>query len=125
MSNTNNYQIAFPFKNQYEYTSFNANELANIVLEDIVGDAMSDMCSEYNQWFCHEFKRGDKRYRATFSVGDTTTISVYEIFGSVENNNDEEIDYACDEILVEKDIPYIVLRVDNGEDRLLEISNLI
>lgn len=123
MINTNKYQIAFPFKNQYEYTSFNANELANIVLEDIVGDAMYDICSEYNQWFRHEFKRGDKRYRATFSVDDVTTISVYEIFGFVENNNGEEIDH--EEILVEKDIPYIVLRIDNGEDTLLEISDLI
>lgn len=123
MSNTNKYQIAFPFKNQYEYTSFNANELANIVLEDIVGDAMYDMCSEHNQYFCHEFKRDNKRYQATFSVGDTTTISVYEIFGFVENNNGEEIDH--EEILVEKDIPYIVLRIDNGEDTLLEISDLI
>lgn len=121
MEKVNQYTVGFYFEGSFEYTTFTANQMCNIFIANISGDdSIYDMNSEYEQWFAHEFAKKDKRYKATFSIGDPLKFNVYEIIGG----DDEEEE---DEILVAKDIPYMVLKITRLDDHGLneEMYNLV
>lgn len=108
----NIYKIAFEFGGQFHYTSFDSNAVANQVAVDIIGDAVADMSTEYNQWFEFEFSLHDKKYKATFAYDSLKHLNIYECKGE-------------DEMLVESEVPYTIVGIENGENTLLELSKLI
>lgn len=108
----NIYSIAFPFDGEYFYANFDANMIANHVLMDMCGDYLADLCTEHNQWFDFTFTHKNSKYKATFSIYGNT-ISVYEL-------SDDD-----DENLVEKDIPYHVIKITNKDEVIYNIADLI
>ena len=115
----NRYTIAFPFKGEYQYATFDANMVTNILLYDICGDELGDVSEEYGQWFTHRFCIGHKHYMATFDIGNPKLISVYE-------TNDKSPDSdEYDEHRIEDGIPYHVIKIINGDKVVYNLADLI
>lgn len=109
----NKYYITFLFQGKFEFAKFDSNMFTNHFIESLGGDAVGDMAEDMGQLFTSDFYRGGKRYTVTFAYsGDPTLLNVYEVIDD-------------DEMLVEKDIPYMILKIMNGEEELFSISDVI
>ena len=118
--NMNIYKIAFPFKGEYYFASMDANAIANDVAERILGDCMLDVSCEHNQEFLFRFVGADKKkYLAAFSYESADMLNIYETNGK----DPDAADY--DEWIVEKDIPYLILRVDNNGETIFNVSDCL
>ena len=118
--NSNIYTIAFPFNGKFYYAVFNANMIANIAIQDIASDAIADMNSEHNQWFGHRFtdSRG-KHYLATFAYD---TVNYLNVFECTTDNPDDD---SYDEHLVEGNIPYTVIKIENENGIIFNLSEIV
>lgn len=118
--NMNIYKIAFPFKGEYYFATMDANAIANNIAEKIMGDGMLEMSCEYKQEFLFRFNGCDKKiYLAAFSYDNTDLLNIYETNGE----NPETDNY--DEWIVEKNIPYIILRVENDNKVIFDVNDCI
>lgn len=116
----NIYTIAFPFNGKFYYASFDANMVANIAIQDIASDAIADMNSEYNQWFGYRFTDSTgKQYLATFAYDTVKHLNVFEY----TTDNPDNDDY--DEYLVESNIPYTIIKIENENDIIFNLSEMI
>lgn len=112
------YSVAFPFMGEYFYCDIPANYFADKIANDIVGDSMADVLSETDGWFEYRFEYNDKSYMTTFSYDDVKLFNVFETSGDPEGD-------SYDECLVEKDIPYIILKVKQDKNVLYSICDCI
>lgn len=112
------YSVAFPFMGEYFYCDIPANYFADKIANDLMGDSMADVLSETDGWFEYRFEHNDKSYMATFSYDDVKLFNVFETSGDPEGDN-------YDECLVEKDIPYIILKVKQDKNVLYSICDCI
>ena len=104
----NIYTVTFLFQGEYYFVSFNSNMLANNAV-------MSDDFAEY-KWE-HEgeyfdpkiYVKGGREYTVNFNFDDVKHFNVY----------DE------DDSIVEKKIPFIVLKVENENGVIYDITNNI
>ena len=116
LKNTNIYTIAFPFKGEYHYPKFDANQISMMLFLGICGDALADHLTDVDGWMSYRFSVDTKKYLATFGIDNVLSISVYEYHGDPDNN-----DY--DETLVEDKIPYHIIKIDNGTETTFNISD--
>lgn len=116
----NTYTIAFPFNGKFYYAVFDANMAANSAIKDIASDAIADMNSEYNQWFGYRFtdSRG-KHYLATFAYDNVKYLNVFECTTNNPDNND------YDECLVESNIPYTIIKIENENGIIFNLIEII
>lgn len=112
------YSVSFPFMGEYFYCDIPANYFADKITNDIMGDSMADSLSEHEGWFEYRFEHNGKTYMATFSYDSAKLFNVFETDG--DHTTD---DY--DETLVDKDIPYIVLKVKQNNVELYNICECI
>lgn len=117
MSGVNRYTIAFSFKGKYHYLTFDANAFTNNMFPGILGDAIYDMCEEHDQWLMHTIEVDGKKYKVTFDIYTSMSLSVYEIYmdGDGEENENR----------VASGIPYTVIKIENGKDRIFELSDVV
>lgn len=112
------YSVAFPFMGEYFYCDIPANYFADKIANDLMGDSMADSLSEHKGWFEYRFEFDGKSYMATFSYDSAKLFNVFETDGDHETD-----DY--DETLVDKDIPYIVLKVKQNNVELYNVCECI
>lgn len=103
MKYTNIYKIVFHFRGDYRYFDFDSNMLANKVLHSVLGDYIIDISVDEGQYFNKTFTVDMERFVVEFSYKDYTKLNIYKIDGD-------------DEYLVEENVPYLVLKIENGED---------
>ena len=113
----NKYTITFCFKNQYHYLTFDANAFTNNMIESIIGDAINDMCEEYDQWFLPTIEVGGRKYKVTFDIHNSMLLSIYELF--LDSVGEE------DEVLVAQNIPYTIVKIENNGKRIFELSDIV
>lgn len=104
----NHYYVAFPFKDEYQYTDFNANMIAN---EITAHNNEAAMDSTGLQYFYSRFSYKNKNYAVTFSYYTPKTFNIYEL--SLNSDGEEE------ESIVERDVPWILLKITDGDDNIL------
>lgn len=117
--NSNIYTITFPFNGEFHYAVFDANMIANIAIQDIASDAIADMNTEYNQWFKHRFINGGKHYMATFAYDTVKCLNIFEC----DTDNPDSIEY--DEHLVESNVPYTIIKIENENDIIFNLSEIV
>lgn len=108
----NRYYVTFLFKGEYQFVNFDANQLANAVLPK--GDDLSDfMYRDKKQYFTGTIWHNSTEYEVVFSLRGANCLSVY--------NTEENGGY-----LVEGDIPWLVLKIENGDgDVVYDITKYI
>ena len=110
----NIYYITFLFQGKFEFVKFDSNMFTNHFIESLGGDAVWEMAESKGQMFISDIYRDGRHYTVTFAYcNNPTLLNVYEVI-----DND-------DETLVEKNIPYMILKITNGEEELFNISNVI
>lgn len=104
----NTYTAIFLFQGEYHFVSFNSNMLANnAVMEDDFWETKWETPGEY---FNHKiYVKGGREYTVNFNFSDVKHFNVY----------DEE------DTLVEKEIPFMVLKVENENGLLYDINENI
>ena len=116
----NTYTITFPFKGDYYFTQITANEFANEIAIKINADDMLDMACEHEQCFGFRFTGEDKKtYLAGFAYDNIYALNVYETNGKDPDDNE------YDEFLVEKDIPYLILKVVNDDKEIYNLNDCL
>lgn len=115
----NIFSICFPFMGKFYYTKVDANAIAMDVACDIMGDGMLDAACEHNQLLEYRFEGPDgDKYMAGFSYDNVGLLNVFKYDGDPESD-----DY--DEMIVEKDIPYTIIKVENDKKELYNLSECI
>ena len=115
----NIFSIGFPFMGEFYYTNVDANAIAMDIACDIMGDGMLDATCEHNQILEYRFKGPDgNNYMATFSYDSTKLLNIFKYEGDPESN-----DY--DELIIERDIPYTIIKVENDKKELYNLSECI
>ena len=104
----NKYYIGFFFKGFFETVVFTAEQLANSVIGD-TDDITDFICDEDNQYHGVEFNSyiDNKMYTADFV--EPKVLNIY--YG---DNNDEN-----DGFIVEKDVPWVLLKVENKDSNVV------
>ena len=93
----NTYTATFPFKGDFHFVTFNSDMLAN---NAVMEDDFSEYKYNHNgQYFDEKIWHKGKEYSVTFNFSYLSKFNVY----------DEE------DSLVEKEIPFLVLKVENDE----------
>lgn len=116
----NIYTIAFPFNGDFYYCDIDANMFANYTAVHLMGDGMLDVSCENKQEFMHHFKdnNGDT-YVASFAFKDVTKLNVYK------TTCDDFDSQEYDEELIERDIPYIILKVVNDDKEIYNLNDYL
>lgn len=112
MRHANVYKIVFYFQGDYRYLYFDSNMLTNKVLYSVLGDAMLDISVDKRQHFNETVTVGAERFAVEFSYKDCTKLNIYKIDGE-------------DEYLVEENVPYLVLKIENGRDIIYNLTENI
>lgn len=112
MRHANIYKIVFYFQGDYRYLDFDSNMLANKVLHSVLGDSLLDISVDKGQHFNKTFAVGTERFAVEFSYKDCTKLNVYKIDGE-------------DEYLVEENVPYLVLKIENGDEVFYNLTENI
>lgn len=97
----NYYTATFPFKGDFQFVTFNSDMLAN---NAVMKDDFDDY--EFNhkgQYFDEKIWYKGKEYSVNFNFSDVSKFNVY----------DEE------DSLVEKEIPFLVLKVENDDGEII------
>lgn len=103
----NTYTATFLFKGEYHFVSFTSDMLANnAIMEDDFNDYKF---SKDYQYFDYKIYHKGKEYMVNFNFSNVKHFNVYD---------DEDM-------LVEKEIPYIVLKVENDEGVVYNIVDNI
>lgn len=104
----NKYTATFSFHDEFYFVTFNSNMLAN---NAIMGDDFFDYQLEHEEeYFNYKIHvEGGKEYSVNFNFDDVKHFNIY----------DEE------DSLVEKNIPYIVLKVENDNGVIYNITENI
>ena len=92
----NYYTVTFQFQGDFHFVTFNSDMLAN---DAVMEDDFSDY--KYNhigQYFEEKIWHKGKEYSVNFNFSDMSKFNVYDEKGS----------------LVEEEIPFLVLKVKNG-----------
>ena len=93
----NTYTVTFLFKGDFHFVTFNSDMLAN---NAVMEDDFSEYKYNHNgQYFDEKIWHKGKEYSVTFNFSDVSKFNVY----------DEE------DSIVEKEIPFLVLKVENDE----------
>lgn len=102
----NRYCLTFPFKGSYEFIYLNSNEMANHMLGDT--DDILDFRGNEGLEQSREiiFNRGPESYMVDFAYDDCKKFNVFSF--SCDDRLDEE--------LVEADIPYLCVAVEQMQD---------
>ena len=104
----NIYKTTFFFQGEYYFATFNSNMLANnAVMEDDFNDYKWEHEGEYFDQKIHV--KGGREYTVNFNFSDVKHFNIY----------DE------DDSLVEKEIPFLVLKVENENGVIYDITNNI
>ena len=104
----NTYTATFPFKGDFHFVTFNSDMLAN---NAVMEDDFSEYKYNHNgQYFDEKIWHKGKEYSVTCNFSDVSKFNVY----------DEE------DSLVEEEIPFLVLKVenDNGETIYNIVDNI-
>ena len=112
MRHANIYKIVFYFQGDYRYFDFDSNMLANKVLHSVLGDSLLDISVDEGQHFNKTFAVGTERFDVEFSYEECTKLNIYKKDGE-------------DEYLVEENVPYLVLQIENGEDIIYNLTENI
>ena len=97
----NYYTATFPFKGDFHIVTFNSDMLANnAVMEEEFSDYKFN---HKGQYFDEKKWHKGKEYSVTFNFSDVSKFNVY----------DEE------DSLVEKEIPFLVLKVENDNSEII------
>lgn len=114
---TNIFTICFPFMGKFYYTDVDANAFAMDVACDIMGDGMLDAACEHEQLLEYRFEGPDgDKYMAGFSYDTAGLLNIFKCDG--DPNSD---DY--DEMIAEKDVPYTIIKVVNGETEIYNLGD--
>lgn len=111
----NKYYAAFPFKGEYQYVMFDANQLANEVMSD-TDDILEFKCDTEGQYFMKQIYHENQRYDVVFG-SEPHFMSVYY----PEDFKDESLAGY----VVEKDIPWILLKIERDGNVLYNIADNI
>lgn len=115
--NANIFTIGFPFMGEFYYTNVDANALAMDIACDIMGDGMLDVVCEHKQLLEYRFEGPDgNNYMAGFSYDSPKLLNVFKCEGDPDSD-----DY--DEMIVERDIPYTIIKVVNDKTEIFNLGD--
>lgn len=107
LNTMNKYTMTFPFKGEYHYVYMTANQLANGVLNSS-DDILAFIWDNEGQGFEQRIHVDGKEYDVTFAYDNTKCFNVYDV---------EEDDLGSGHI-VERDIPWLLLKIEQ-EDKII------
>ena len=103
----NRYYGTFPFKGEYFFIDFTSDQLANAAInhnDSVMGYVYDDK----SRYFEEEFYCKGEKFCVTFSYHSTLKVNV---FACEDECGSEE--------LVEKDIPWLLLKIEDGEGNVV------
>lgn len=105
-----NYYVTFPFKGKYHFITLTANQLANAVATNNIEfpDFMLDNKNEDLDEII--YVKGEK-YVVGFGYNDPTTFNVYEY---TEDGGG---------LVIERNIPYLLSKIEDNGEELYNIGN--
>ena len=107
----NKYVITFPFKGEYQYVYMTANQLANGVLNS-TDDILEFVWDNEGQGFEQRINIDGKEYDVTFAHNNPKCFNVYDV------DEDGESGYV-----VEKDIPWLLLKIEQDGKTIYNLNN--
>ena len=109
----NKYVIAFPFQGEYQFAYLNANQLANAVLP-CTEDILDFKCENEGQDFNYRIYVKGKEYDVTFTTDKPHCVNIYDAF-----DDDGELGGY----IVEKEIPWLLVKVEKNGENLYMLSD--
>lgn len=104
----NTYKVTFPFRGKYYFTQFTSDMLVNVMMarqDEAYADVVYSDDNEKNERYFEDTIWADgKKYTVTFALHDVEKFNVYEC------------DEDYDETLVEKNIPWCMVKVVDGDN---------
>ena len=104
----NTYKVTFPFRGEYYFTQFTSDMLVNVMMarkDEAYADVVYSDDNEKNERYFEDTIWADgKKYTVTFALYDVEKFNVYEC------------DEDGDESLVEKDIPWCMVKVVDDDN---------
>lgn len=111
----NKYYATFPFKGEYQYITFDSNQLANEVLSN-TDDILEFKCETDGQYFIQQIYHDGKAYDVTFG-SEPHFVSVY--------NPEDLEDETLAGYIVEKDIPWMLLKIEQNKEEKYNITDYL
>lgn len=111
LNTMNKYTFTFPFKGDYHYVYMTANQLANGIL-DSTDDVLDFLWENEGQGFEQRINVDGKEYDVTFAHKNPKCFNVYDV------DEDGESGYV-----VEKDIPWLLLKIEQGENEVYNLAD--
>lgn len=105
-----NYYVTFPFKGKYHFITLTANQLANAVATNNI-ELPNFMLDNKNEDLDEIIYVNGEKYVVGFGYNDPTTFNVYE--------------YKEDGIgfVIERNIPYLLSKIEDNGEELYNIGN--
>jgi len=111
LNTMNKYTITFPFKGEYQFVYLTANQMANAIL-DSTDDIITFKFEHEGQDFESRINVQGKDYDITFNSDNPRTFNVYDV--------DED---GSGGYLVEEKIPWIVLKIEQNNETIYNLSD--
>ena len=111
----NKYCLAFPFMGEYQFAYFNANQLANAVLP-CTEDVLDFKCENEGEDFNYRIHVKGKEYDVTFTTDKPHCVNIYDAF-----NEDGELGGY----IVEKEIPWLLIKIEKNGETLYNLGEYV
>lgn len=107
----NKYCVTFPFKGVYQFVYFTANQLANAII-DATDDIAEFIWNNEGQGFEQRIYVDGKEYDVTFSHNKPNCVNVYDVEDDLGSGH-----------IVEREIPWLLLKIEQNNDEIYNLAN--
>lgn len=111
LNTMNKYVITFPFKGEYQYVYMTANQLANGVLNS-TDDILEFVWDNEGQGFEQRIYVNGKEYDVTFAHKNPKCVNIYDVEEDGESGH-----------IVERDIPWLLLKIEQGDKIIYNLTD--
>lgn len=111
LNTMNKYTFTFPFKGDYHYVHMTANQLANGILNSS-DDILEFIWDNEGQGFEQRIHVDGKEYDVTFAHNNTKCFNVYNVEDDLGSGH-----------IVERDIPWLLLKVEQGDKEIYNLAD--
>lgn len=111
LNTMNKYTFTFPFKGDYHYVHMTANQLANGILNSS-DDILEFIWDNEGQGFEQRIHADGKEYVVTFAHNNTKCFNVYDVEDDLGGG-----------YIVERDIPWLLLKIEQGDTEIYNLAD--
>ena len=112
----NTYYITFYFNEEWHYITITSNQIANKVLDDVLGQVDSIEGVD-KQALCEHIHSKGQKYVVDFSYNSASLLNIYVC--------EQSEDGFEDETLIQPDVPYTVIKIVNNGKKIYDLGDCL